>query len=250
MPHLGEFTKKTHANLSAQADLHTPKLHASRHENGGLDEISVAGLSGLLGDAQTPLAHKDKHKKGGSDAFTSSDELILALENLASDPSSVKAGRIFYHTGHKGPHIDDGSAIKDLASAYNALKLADMYNSIVQGTWAWLADVNDLFAFRFYNSSNAQNDELQYKFFHKAGSFTLVILTATGTNVAIYTISIDGVSQGTIDCYSGSLVNNVVKTLAITIVTDGEHTLNIKAATRNAASNGWYIGFQTWHIRD
>lgn len=31
--------------------------HASRHENGGDDEISVLGLSGLLGDAQTPLTH-------------------------------------------------------------------------------------------------------------------------------------------------------------------------------------------------
>jgi len=57
MPHLGEFTKKKHAGLSAQADLHTPKLHASRHQNGGLDEISVTGLSGTLADAQTPASH-------------------------------------------------------------------------------------------------------------------------------------------------------------------------------------------------
>lgn len=31
--------------------------HASSHENGGGDEISVAGLSGLLADPQTPLSH-------------------------------------------------------------------------------------------------------------------------------------------------------------------------------------------------
>lgn len=31
--------------------------HHTRHENGGTDEISVTGLSGLLADAQTPLAH-------------------------------------------------------------------------------------------------------------------------------------------------------------------------------------------------
>lgn len=31
--------------------------HRTRHENGGADEISVTGLSGLLADAQTPLAH-------------------------------------------------------------------------------------------------------------------------------------------------------------------------------------------------
>ena len=35
----------------------TPTAHASTHEDGGADEISVADLSGLLADAQTPLAH-------------------------------------------------------------------------------------------------------------------------------------------------------------------------------------------------
>lgn len=35
----------------------TPPAHAASHQNGGTDEISVAGLSGLLADAQTPLAH-------------------------------------------------------------------------------------------------------------------------------------------------------------------------------------------------
>lgn len=33
----------------------TPAAHAASHQNGGSDEISVAGLSGLLADAQTPL---------------------------------------------------------------------------------------------------------------------------------------------------------------------------------------------------
>lgn len=37
-------------------------LHASRHEDGGTDEISVQGLSGVLNDAQTPQAHgNSKH---------------------------------------------------------------------------------------------------------------------------------------------------------------------------------------------
>ena len=34
-----------------------PIAHASSHENGGADEISVAGLSGALADAQTPTSH-------------------------------------------------------------------------------------------------------------------------------------------------------------------------------------------------
>lgn len=39
MPRLGEFTKNTHADLSAQADLHTPKLHADDHLMDGLDVL-------------------------------------------------------------------------------------------------------------------------------------------------------------------------------------------------------------------
>ena len=38
------------------ADLGT-STHASTHQNGGADEISVTGLSGLLADGQTPLSH-------------------------------------------------------------------------------------------------------------------------------------------------------------------------------------------------
>jgi hypothetical protein len=34
-----------------------PAAHKASHENGGSDEISVAGLSGVLADAQTPAAH-------------------------------------------------------------------------------------------------------------------------------------------------------------------------------------------------
>jgi hypothetical protein len=44
--------------------------HATRHENGGADEISVAGLSGLLADDQNPTAHASDHEPGGGDAMS------------------------------------------------------------------------------------------------------------------------------------------------------------------------------------
>lgn len=47
----------------------TMSAHASTHENGGADEIDVAGLSGLLADGQTPLAHEATHRSGGSDVL-------------------------------------------------------------------------------------------------------------------------------------------------------------------------------------
>lgn len=43
------------------------KSHKASHENGGDDEINVAGLSGELADNQPPKAHKTSHQDGGSD---------------------------------------------------------------------------------------------------------------------------------------------------------------------------------------
>lgn len=47
--------------------------HRARHESGGADEISVAGLSGLLADPQTPLGHATTHEAGESDALDGYD---------------------------------------------------------------------------------------------------------------------------------------------------------------------------------
>ncbi len=41
--------------------------HAPTHQDGGVDEVGVGGLSGLLADQQTPLAHKTSHQDGGAD---------------------------------------------------------------------------------------------------------------------------------------------------------------------------------------
>jgi hypothetical protein len=48
----------------------TPTAHAASHQNGGADEINVAGLSGLLADQQTPLGHQATHQSGNADALT------------------------------------------------------------------------------------------------------------------------------------------------------------------------------------
>jgi hypothetical protein len=56
-------------NDARMSNARTPTAHATSHQNGGSDEVSVAGLSGLLADGQTPLAHATSHKSGGTDAI-------------------------------------------------------------------------------------------------------------------------------------------------------------------------------------
>jgi hypothetical protein len=65
-------------NDSRLTNARTPTAHASSHQNGGSDEISVTGLSGLLADGQTPLAHSASHSDGASDP--------IDVTNLAGYP--------------------------------------------------------------------------------------------------------------------------------------------------------------------
>lgn len=55
----GEFLKRVGTTIvsAVAGGGGPPAAHHLTHENGGTDEITVAGLSGLLADAQTPLAH-------------------------------------------------------------------------------------------------------------------------------------------------------------------------------------------------
>lgn len=68
-----------------------PPAHASSHQNGGADEISVAGLSGELADAQPPKAHKTSHESGGSDAIKI-DDLSAPDDNTDLNASTIKHG--------------------------------------------------------------------------------------------------------------------------------------------------------------
>jgi len=61
------------------ADEQTPINHASFHENGGIDRIDVTDLPGVLGEAQTPKSHAAAHKVGGSDQVD-----VLALPNATA----------------------------------------------------------------------------------------------------------------------------------------------------------------------
>lgn len=82
------------AGLSGElADDQPPKAHAADHEDGGGDEISVAALSGLLADGQTPLAHKTSHEDGGSDE--------ISIAGLAGESAELAAHKVL-ETGVHG----------------------------------------------------------------------------------------------------------------------------------------------------
>jgi len=65
--------------------------HAESHQNGGSDEISVAGLSGELADAQPPKSHASNHKVSGSDEVDL-DELGEPSDNTNLNATTSKHG--------------------------------------------------------------------------------------------------------------------------------------------------------------
>lgn len=69
-----------------------PGAHKVSHQNGGSDEINVAGLSGELADNQPPKTHKDTHKSGGGDAFASTDNLDGVARVNVSKNSGASVG--------------------------------------------------------------------------------------------------------------------------------------------------------------
>lgn len=86
-----------------------PPAHGSSHENGGADEISVAGLSGLLADGQTPLAHATSHQDGGSDEISLAG---LAGESVTPQPPKAHASS-HQSGGSDAVKLDDLSAPDD-----------------------------------------------------------------------------------------------------------------------------------------
>lgn len=81
----------TDATLDDSADSRTPSSHALTHQNGGSDEISVAGLSGVLADKQDAdkLQGRDIQDSAPSDG----DLLVWSAANSRWEPTSQVFGQ-------------------------------------------------------------------------------------------------------------------------------------------------------------
>ena len=97
----------------------------------------------------------------------------------------------------------------------------------------------------YLNSTGAQNAEVTFNVALAAGTWKLKILYAASTGGGIYTVSLDGSSIGTIDCYNGSTTYNNVGTISgFTVSAPGIYALNFKMATKNASSSNYFAFLQ------
>jgi len=121
----------------------TPGAHASTHENGGGDEISVAGLSGELADPQPPKAHnqalstitehdKAAHDALGIDAATLEGSNKATVQDHAPKAHTHPVAELTDHNkvAHDALDIDadtlDGEHASAFAAAGHNHNLADL----------------------------------------------------------------------------------------------------------------------------
>lgn len=133
-------------------------------------------------------------------------------------------------------------------------------NSVV-GAAPWVIDIDPFMtpsagtATRTPNSSyigggyasygSAIDNEAGWDAILAAGEWTIELLCSTGPDVGTATVSLDGVTAGTIDMYAASDTQNVIKQLAgVTVASTGRKRLLFKQATKNASSTGYILRLQ------
>lgn len=150
-------------------------------------------------------------------------------------------------SGQMGAAVVLNSALgNDIAIGGRVSIIPYSVDTVVQGTWASGASATSMVNVDCNNNaSKALNDEIQFKVYLSAGTWTCRIMGTAGTDKAIWTVSIDGVSAGTQEWYQGAGAVNIIKnTTGIAIAANGLKTLDLKAASKNGASSGYGAEFQ------
>jgi len=116
--------------------------HHARHENGGADELSVAGLSGVLADAQTPVAHNQSAStindgvlalaRGGlANATFTNSQFLMKSPDTATIVSSGYTAASFAASSHVGA---TGGAHGDATALVAGFLTAAGFSAIIANT--------------------------------------------------------------------------------------------------------------------
>jgi len=116
---------------------------------------------------------------------------------------------------------------------------ADMYKSIIAGTWSIYEEAYQRYNFFLYNESNTLNDEIEYEIYAKSGTRTIELLVVITDSCGVISIYIDNVLQGSVDLYSATHKTDTNKTIGIEVVGSKPHSLKIKVTGKNVASSGY-----------
>ena len=115
------------------------------------------------------------------------------------------------------------------------------YDGIGQGTWALYYGSSQYLYGQFYNSSHADGDNITYRVYLDAGTYTLLAVTRTQNTSGIIDIDIDGVEVASFDLYSASLAHDVRQTQSgIAVAGPGVKELRLRLDGKNPSASDYY----------
>ena len=167
------------------------------------------------------------HEKTGLDDSPVNGETAKGItSNWAFDH---KADPIAHHAA-----VDPGEG--------HILLVPHNYDQVVQGTWVFTTDSSQLFGYYINNSPAVDGDEIDFKCFLAAGTYTLVIEGIIHTIAGIAKVYVDDVLVETWDQYNDPVTFKVInKETGIVIPTSGLKTIKWKVDGKNLSSTGYYI---------
>lgn len=222
--------------------------HAADHQNGGADEVNVAGLSGELADNQPPKTHTASHQSGGGDAIKL-DDLAAPDDNTDLDVSITCHGLVpklpndatKYLNGVGGFTVPAGGGGGNPGEGHITI-LPWSYDSIAQGTWGVGISSSAIMCGWITNSSNADADELHFKVYLDAGTYSFRMMVREAADRGIVDIYLDAVEIASFDWYAAAGASNVVKTeTGIVVGAAGLYTLKLKIDGKNGSSSGYKL---------
>lgn len=113
--------------VGADAGGGAPAAHGESHENGGGDQINVAGLSGELADPQPPKTHGAEHASDGGDPIPAATTTTRGTVELATDGESAAGLAVQANDGRlSDPRPPSAHASTHAAGQSDPIKLDDL----------------------------------------------------------------------------------------------------------------------------
>ncbi len=138
----GDATRKAYVDTFTRRNLFDN--HSGRHESGGDDEISVAGLSGVLADDQhvidgevlavaAALVHVARHQIGGADPIRWAVNKLLLGGGAGADPSliDVPTGKDIATGSYTGNDADDRQIATGFKCSLVIIQQGSLFNGIL-----------------------------------------------------------------------------------------------------------------------
>jgi len=172
------------------------------------------------------------------DADASAHHAKTALDDAPVDGEVAKGITSNWAYDHKADPIAHHAAVDPGEGALFLLPYT-LY-SVVAGVFTIAFSSGRLFGQALTSDSQADQDEVTWKGYLAAGTYTIVIGGQEYINSGIHKILVDGVTVMTWDAYAASLENNhrEVQT-GIVISTSGIKTISLKIDGKNASSGGY-----------